>query len=88
MLCYYKHGQHVSVFSPGLSAKRCMRLAYRAYTEGMQLTMYPTYSSNFVSEAGYTKNRIQNTDVNKLMGGVIYGVKIMVVYISAAFAMR
>ncbi len=33
--------------------------------EGMQLTMYRTYSSDFVSEAGYTKNRIQYTDVNK-----------------------
>ncbi len=31
----------------------------------MQLTMYRTYSSDFVSEAGYTKNRIQYTDVNK-----------------------
>ncbi len=27
--------------------------------EGMQLTMYPTYSSDFVSETGYAKNRIQ-----------------------------
>ncbi len=33
--------------------------------EGMQLTMYPTYSSDFVSETGYAKNRIQYTDVNK-----------------------
>ncbi len=33
--------------------------------EGMQLTMYRTYSSNFVSETGYAKNRIQYTDVNK-----------------------
>ena len=33
--------------------------------EGMQLTMYRTYSSNFVSETGYAKNRIQYMDVNK-----------------------
>ncbi len=33
--------------------------------EGMQLTMYPTYSSDFVSETEYAKNRIQYTDVNK-----------------------
>ncbi len=33
--------------------------------EGMQLTMYRTYSSNFVLETGYAKNRIQYTDVNK-----------------------
>ncbi len=33
--------------------------------EGMQLTIYRTYSSNFVSETGYAKNRIQYTDVNK-----------------------
>ena len=33
--------------------------------EGMQLTMCPTYSSDFVSKAGYTKNRIQYTDRNK-----------------------
>ncbi len=33
--------------------------------EGMQLTMYPTYSSDVVSETGYAKNRIQYTDVNK-----------------------
>ncbi len=33
--------------------------------EGMQLTMYPTYSSDFVSETGYAKNKIQYTDVNK-----------------------
>ncbi len=33
--------------------------------EGIQLTMYRTYSSNFVSETGYAKNRIQYTDVNK-----------------------
>ena len=31
----------------------------------MQLTMYRTYLSDFVSEAGYTKNRIQYADVNK-----------------------
>ena len=34
--------------------------------EGMQLTMYPTYSSDFVSETGYAKNRIQYTDVNNV----------------------
>ena len=33
--------------------------------EGMQLTMYRTYSSNFVSETGYAKNRIQYTDVKR-----------------------
>ena len=33
--------------------------------EGMQLTMCRTYSSNFVLETGYAKNRIQYTDVNK-----------------------
>ncbi len=33
--------------------------------EGMQLTMCRTYSSDFVLETGYAKNRIQYTDVNK-----------------------
>ncbi len=33
--------------------------------EGMQLTMYHTYSSDFVSETGCAKNRIQYTDVSK-----------------------
>lgn len=33
--------------------------------EGMQLVMYRTYSSDFISEVGYTKNGIQYMDVNK-----------------------
>ncbi len=50
--------------------------------EGMQLTMYRTYSSNFVSETGYANPVYGREQV----GGVIYGVIIMGVYIRAAFA--
>ncbi len=59
----YSFSGALSVTAVGSRALGETKGVYRE--EGMQLTMYRTYSSDFVSETRYAKNRIQYTDVNK-----------------------